>query len=126
MTGLSRLLFLKELTIFFGIFITQIRFSVAFNFGAVFGMVPESLKPPIDLLSDTYLGRDDVELTRCYKASKDGFSAVDFHKCVDGKGSAILVIMSRSGAVFGGFNPVGMLRVDFTLLPIVLNFLNLI
>ena len=83
------------------------RFTFALNVGTLFGITPESLKPPQDLLKDTCLGRDDVELTRCYKATKDGFSAINFHRCVDGKGSAIVVALSRSGAVLGGFNPGG-------------------
>lgn len=47
-----------------------------------------------------------------YKASKDGWSAIDFHKCVDGKGSAIVVALSKSGKRFGGFNPLGWMSSD--------------
>ena len=46
------------------------------------------------------------------KASKDGWSAIDFHKCVDGKGSAIVVALSKSGKRFGGFNPLGWQSTD--------------
>lgn len=52
------------------------------------------------------------ELACVYKASRDGWSAVDFHKCVDGKGSALVVALSRSGKIFGGFNPLGWRSTD--------------
>lgn len=54
----------------------------------------------------------DKELACVYKASKDGWSAIDFHKCADGKGSALVVALSRSGQVFGGFNPLGWRSTD--------------
>jgi len=47
-----------------------------------------------------------------YKASKDGWSAVNFHDCVDGRGSALVVALSRSGKKFGGFNPLGWMSTD--------------
>ena len=37
-----------------------------------------------------------------FQASKDGWSAINFHECVDGKGSAIVVALSKSGKRFGG------------------------
>jgi len=46
-----------------------------------------------------------------YKASQDGWSAIDFHKCVDGRGSAFVVV-SAKGKVFGGFNPLGWMSTD--------------
>ncbi len=52
------------------------------------------------------------ELACVYKASTDGWSAINFHKCVDGKGSALVVALSRSGKVFGGFNPLGWRSTD--------------
>jgi hypothetical protein len=54
----------------------------------------------------------DKELACVYKASKDGWSALDFHQSVDGKGSALVVALSRSGQVFGGFNPLGWRSTD--------------
>ena len=80
--------------------------TIAFNLGASLGQAPKKLEPPLDLLSGTNLDadRDTVSLIRCYKASEDGFSAVKFHQCADDKGSAIVVCLSRSGAIFGGYN----------------------
>jgi hypothetical protein len=54
----------------------------------------------------------DKELACVYKASKDGWSAIDFHQSVDGKGSALVVALSRTGQVFGGFNPLGWRSTD--------------
>ena len=54
----------------------------------------------------------DKELKCVYKASQDGWSAVNFHQCVDGKGSGLVVALSRSGQVFGGFNPNGWSSTD--------------
>mmetsp|Transcript_133926 Transcript_133926/g.387648 ORF Transcript_133926/g.387648 Transcript_133926/m.387648 type:complete len:260 (+) Transcript_133926:75-854(+) len=54
----------------------------------------------------------DTKLACVYKGSKDGWSAVDFHASVDGKGSALVVALSRSGKVFGGFNPLGWRSTD--------------
>ena len=94
------------LTLFF--FSLQFTGIYSFNVGTIiFGKAPESLKPPLDLLEGSNLGKEGTELKRCYKASEDGFSAVNFHKCVDGKGSAIVIALSRTGAVFGGYNPLG-------------------
>lgn len=58
-----------------------------------------------ELLRGTSLEGQD--LTCVYKASRNGWSAIDFHNCVDNKGSALVVSLTRSGQVFGGFNPVG-------------------
>jgi len=52
------------------------------------------------------------ELVCVYKASNDGWSAVDFHKCADERGSSLVVALSRSGQVFGGFNPLGWRSTD--------------
>lgn len=46
------------------------------------------------------------------QATKDGWSAIDFHERVDGKGSAVVVALSRSGKVFGGYNPLGWMSTD--------------
>lgn len=77
-------------------------------FSGITGIVG-SLEPPSDVLIGTSIDptRDDVKLEMCYKASKDGWSAIDFHNCVDGKGSAIVVILTKSGRRCGGFNPIG-------------------
>ena len=54
----------------------------------------------------------DVELECAYKASRDGWSAIDFHQAVDERGSGLVVALSRSGAIFGGFNPLGWRSTD--------------
>ena len=75
---------------------------------------PSSLAPPADVLAGTSIdpNRDDVDLVRAYRATRDGWSAIDFHERVDGRGSAIVVAMSRSGRVFGGYNPLGWMSTD--------------
>jgi hypothetical protein len=52
------------------------------------------------------------ELVCVYKASQDGWSAINFHNKVDGKGSALVVALSRTGRLFGGFNPLGWRSTD--------------
>ena len=54
----------------------------------------------------------DKELKCVYKGSKDGWSAIDFHQCADEKGSALVVGLTRSGQLFGGFNPLGWRSTD--------------
>lgn len=54
----------------------------------------------------------DKELYCAYRASQDGWSAIDFHKSVDEKGSAVVIALSRSGQIFGGFNPLGWRSTD--------------
>mmetsp|Transcript_29833 Transcript_29833/g.70942 ORF Transcript_29833/g.70942 Transcript_29833/m.70942 type:complete len:227 (+) Transcript_29833:193-873(+) len=78
------------------------------------GIAPSSLTPPSELLEGTSIDptRDDVKLERVYKASKDGWSAIDFHGKVDGKGSALVVVLNKSGQRFGGFNPSGWTSTD--------------
>ena len=77
-------------------------------------MFAPSLSPPADLLVGTSIdpNRDDVDLVRAYRATEDGWSAMDFHAAVDGRGSAIVIAMSRSGKVFGGYNPLGWMSTD--------------
>ena len=62
------------------------------------------------LISGTSL--QDKELKCVYKASEDGWSANDFHRCVDDKGSGLVVALTRSGQVLGGFNPLGWRSTD--------------
>ena len=61
------------------------------------------------LLEGTFLEKDlpSGNVKCVYKASKDGWSAIDFHKAVDGKGCALAVAMTPTGTLFGGFNPSG-------------------
>lgn len=83
-------------------------------FCGITGVAPSSLNPPSDVLAGTFIdpARGDVDLGRVYKATKDGWSAINFHECVDGKGSAIVVALSKSGKRFGGFNPLGWMSSD--------------
>jgi hypothetical protein len=53
-----------------------------------------------------------VDLECAYKASRDGWSAIDFHQAVDERGSGLVVALSRTGAIFGGFNPLGWRSTD--------------
>lgn len=68
----------------------------------------------MELLAGTSIDPDSssVDLECVYKASTDGWSAVDFHRAVDGRGSALVVALSKSGKRFGGFNPLGWMSTD--------------
>jgi hypothetical protein len=77
------------------------------DLSAAVGIAPKQLPLPLPLLAGTSLDPSRVALTRCYKASVDGWSAVAFHRCVDDKGSGLVVARSRSGCTLGGFNPLG-------------------
>lgn len=90
------------------------RIGIVGNFFAgVTGIAPSSL---LDrgwknaVLENTSL--QDAELECAYKASRDGWSAIDFHEAIDERGSGLVVALSRSGAVFGGFNPLGWRSTD--------------
>lgn len=63
-----------------------------------------------ELVAGTSL--DNKDLVCAYKASRDGWSAINFHEAVDGRGSGLVVALGRSGAVFGGFNPIGWMSTD--------------
>ena len=78
-------------------------------FSGITGQAPQSLDPPIALLKNTNIdpSRPNVDLKCVYKASKDGFSAINFHEKCDGRGSGLVIILTSSGKVFGGFNPLG-------------------
>lgn len=95
---------------------TTTRISSSFGdiMSGMTGAAPAELKPPVELLVGTSLDpdKDTVDLVRIYKASKDGWSAVNFHDCVDGRGSCLVVALSKSGKRFGGFNPAGWMSTD--------------
>jgi TLD len=58
------------------------------------------------IVEGTFLQR--AKNLRCvYKASRDGWSALDFHKRVDDMGSSVVVAVSASRKIFGGYNPSG-------------------
>lgn len=63
-----------------------------------------------ELVATTNLASSDLKCV--YKASRNGWSAIDFHQSVDGKGSALVVALSRSGTLFGGYNPAGWISSD--------------
>jgi hypothetical protein len=64
----------------------------------------------VSLVSNTIL--QGKELARVYRATSDGWSAIDFHRAVDEKGSCLVVALTRSGQLIGGFNPVGWRSTD--------------
>lgn len=83
-------------------------------FAGVTGKPPSSLDPPLDLLIDTNIDpqKSNVDLSCVYKASRDGWSAIDFHNAVDGRGSGLVVVLNSSGRKFGGYNPIGWQSTD--------------
>ncbi|KAL0303474.1 UNVERIFIED_CONTAM: hypothetical protein Sradi_6215500 [Sesamum radiatum] len=65
---------------------------------------------PPSLVAKTFLkGR---ELKCCYKASRDGFSATDFHNKCDFKGPCVIVGYTNKSLKFGAFNPEGYRSTD--------------
>lgn len=78
------------------------------------GKAPDSLNPPLSVLEGTNIdpSKPNVDLTCVYKASRDGWSAIDFHENCDGRGSALVVALTTSGKKFGGFNPLGWQSTD--------------
>lgn len=66
------------------------------------------------LVQGTFLQRADESgnLVRLYKASTDGWSALDFHNAVDNVGSAVVVAKTVLGQTVGGYNPVGWRSTD--------------
>jgi TLD len=64
------------------------------------------------LAQGTYMERKFDKLKCVYKATKDGWSAINFHEAVDGKGSGFVVTRSFSGRTFGGFNANGWRSTD--------------
>lgn len=67
-------------------------------------------KTTAQLVAGTFL--ENKELVCAYKASRDGWSAITFHAAVDDRGSGLVMALSRSGALFGGFNPIGWRSTD--------------
>eukprot|EP00966_Prymnesium_polylepis_P224288 5188365-Prymnesium_polylepis.1 len=58
---------------------------------------PDVLTPPVELLAGS--NRDGKELERCYKASEDGWFALDFHRQVDASSSSARM---RTGCCLAG------------------------
>jgi len=92
--------------------------SPVHSFGDVFsgitGQAPESLTFPSSTLDRTNIdpSKTNVDLQCIYKASRDGWSAIDFHENVDSRGSALVVCLSKSGKKFGGYCPTGWMSTD--------------
>ena len=55
---------------------------------------------------DEGFGHPNYSLQLIYKASRDGFKAVDFHRKCDGKENTISIIESGYGNIFGGFTSI--------------------
>lgn len=83
-------------------------------FAGVTGRAPERLSFPPSTLDGTNIdpSKSNVDLKCVYKASRDGWSAVDFHENVDSRGSALVVCLSKSGKKFGGYSPTGWMSTD--------------
>ena len=45
----------------------------------------------------------NIIYTQIYKASKDGATGGDFHRCCDNKGPTVTLIESTNGYIFGGY-----------------------
>ena len=103
-------------TILFAMGWTQMKVQPVVSFGDVFagiaGRAPESLDFPLSVLDGTNIdpSKSNVDLQCVYKASVDGWSAIDFHEKVDSRGSALVVCLSNSGKKFGGYCPT--VRID--------------
>ena len=85
------------------------------TFSGVTGILPNSLLSNAELeqlVDGTSLGGSDKDLKCVYKATRDGWSAIDFHKCCDGRGSGLVVCLTKSGKKFGGFHPLGWMGTD--------------
>jgi len=67
-----------------------------------FGFRPEIFVRP--LLKQTQIENRKLKVT--YNAKKDGWDALAFHRCVDGKGASV-VLAKVKGRWIGGYNPRG-------------------
>lgn len=78
---------------------------------------PQVRPPPAEALAspDAALVRgalrgtllDGRRLRVAYSANRDGWSAAAFHRAVDGRGPAVVLARTTSGALVGGYNPKG-------------------
>lgn len=93
----------------------NVRLNMIGNFfSGITGQAPSSLNPPMNILENTSIDpqKPNVDLQCVYKASRDGWSALDFHNACDGRGSGLVVVLTNSGKKFGGYNPVGWQSTD--------------
>ena len=80
--------------------------NAAFLIAAATGLTP----PSAELVAGTSLAGKNLECA--YLASRDGWGASDFHRCVDDCGSTLVVCETQRGLMFGGFNPLGYRSTD--------------
>ena len=59
------------------------------------------MKNDLELLEGPIGGK--IKLDLLYRATRNGFSSLKFHECVDNKGPTLHVIQSENGHIFGGF-----------------------
>ena len=101
----------SAMTLLVGIWMQLLFATTVSSFGDVFsgitGRAPASLEFPLSVLDGTNIdpAKSNVDLQCVYKASEDGWSAIDFHNKVDSRGSALVVCLSNSGKKFGGYCP---------------------
>jgi hypothetical protein len=57
------------------------------------------------LLAKTNLEYRALELA--FDANRDGWNAKSFHEKLDKRGPAVVLCKSKSGGIFGGYNPTG-------------------
>jgi hypothetical protein len=55
------------------------------------------------MISEWIMPNRNIIYTQIYKASKDGATGKDFHRCCDNKGPTVTLIESTSGYIFGGY-----------------------
>lgn len=59
----------------------------------------------IDLIKE-WTGKVYLVTELIYRATKDGFTAVNFHAKCNDKGATLTIVKSKSNQIFGGYNPV--------------------
>ena len=79
--------------------ITEINFfDYYINKNEVFNLINEGIK--------NKKKQTIKEYKLIFKASRDGFKAIDFHKKCDGKTNTLTLVFSKNGRIFGGFTDV--------------------
>jgi hypothetical protein len=54
-----------------------------------------------------FYGNENEKWNLVYKATKDGFTIDDFHRCCDDQGPTITIIESSNNYLFGGYTSIG-------------------
>jgi hypothetical protein len=65
-----------------------------------YGVILGSNSSWIDVVK-SWLGSGSLELL--YRASRDGWTAHDFHRCCDNRGPTLVIVQSEENWVFGGY-----------------------